>query len=163
MCGRDMPALLRLKLSQVFQRKFMKGTHEFEAPSKEQLDWKVSQEGELDQNSVFHALLQARDSDTGKGLTTEELVTEAGVFIVAGTDTIAASLTSTIFYLFHYPLAFSVSFMKSGRRLGIRGHSPRTTIDIVLISLCLHRRSYPTFSGSRCSPFKRDIERGASG
>jgi len=60
----------------------------------------------LDQNDLFDALLQARDPDTGKGLTTEELVAEAGVLIVAGTDTTATSLTSTIFYLFHYPLAF---------------------------------------------------------
>lgn len=102
-----MPYLLNLGLDKVFLRKLMKGTHEFEALSKEQSDWRISNSDELSQKDLFTALLEARDPDTGKALTTEELIAEAGILIVAGTDTTATSLTATIFYLVHYPDALS--------------------------------------------------------
>jgi cytochrome P450 len=82
-----MPALLKLGLDKIFLRKLMKGTYEFEALSKEQSDWRISQQGKVDQKDLFAALLQARDPETGKGLTSEQLVAEAGILIVAGTDT----------------------------------------------------------------------------
>jgi cytochrome P450 len=102
-----MPYLLNLGLDKVFLRKLMKGTHKFEALSKEQSDWRISNSDKLSQKDLFTALLEARDPDTGKALTTEELIAEAGILIVAGTDTTATSLTATIFYLVHYPDALS--------------------------------------------------------
>lgn len=81
----------------------MKQTYAFEALSKEQSDWRASNSDKLAQKDLFAALLEARDPETGKRLTAEELVAEAGILIVAGTDTTATSLTSTIFYLVHYP------------------------------------------------------------
>ena len=82
-----MPALLKLGLDKVFLRKLMKGTYEFESLSKAQSDWRVSQQGKAEQKDLFAALLEARDPETGHGLTSEQLVAEAGILIVAGTDT----------------------------------------------------------------------------
>lgn len=98
-----MPALLNLRLDKIFLRNLMEQTYEFEALSKAQSDWRASNSDKLVQKDLFAALLEARDPETGKGLTAEELVAEAGILIVAGTDTTATSLTSTIFYLVHYP------------------------------------------------------------
>ena len=65
----------------------MKGTYEFEALSKAQSDWRVSQQGKLAHKDLFTSLLEARDPETGKALSLEELIAEAGILIVAGTDT----------------------------------------------------------------------------
>jgi cytochrome P450 len=61
----------------------------------------------LRRKDLFTTLLEARDPATGSCLTAEQLVAEAGILIVAGTDTTATSLTTTIFYLIHYPLALN--------------------------------------------------------
>jgi cytochrome P450 len=82
-----MPALLKLGLDSIFLRNLMKGTYDFEALSKAQSDWRVSQQGKLAHKDLFTSLLEARDPETGKALSSEELIAEAGILIVAGTDT----------------------------------------------------------------------------
>lgn len=98
-----MPALLNLGLDSIFLRKLMQGTHELKALSKDQSDWRISQGDTLPQRDLFGALLEAKDPETGQGLSTEDLVAEAGILIVAGTDTTTTSVTATLFYLLHYP------------------------------------------------------------
>jgi cytochrome P450 len=85
----------------------MKGTYDFEALSKAQSDWRASQDDNNVRKDLFAALLEARDPETGRGLSPQELVAEAGILIVAGTDTTATSLTSAIFYVLHYPKTLS--------------------------------------------------------
>lgn len=97
-----MPGLLKFKLDQIFLRKMMEGTHQFEALSKAQSDWRIAQSDDLSRKDLFKELLTAKDPETGNGLTAEELVAEAGVLIVAGTDTTTAAMTATIFYLLQY-------------------------------------------------------------
>lgn len=102
-----MAALLKLYLDKLFRyTKVMKGPYEFEALRKEQSDSRASRSEEVfRRKDLFTALLEARDLETGSGLTAEELVAGAGALIVARTDTTATSLTATIFYLIHYPHA----------------------------------------------------------
>ena len=98
-----MPFLLRLKLDQLLFRKLAQGTRRFQALSKSISDWRVAQDDSLGLRDLFSHLLSAKDPETNRGYTQEELVAEAGILIVGGSGTTATSLTSTIFYLLHYP------------------------------------------------------------
>jgi cytochrome P450 len=95
-----MPALMKFKLDKIFLPTLSKGTADFEALSKAQSSWRVAQ-SDLEDPDLFRELLKARDPETGRSLTPEELVAEAGVLIIAGTDTSVIGITSTIFYLLH--------------------------------------------------------------
>jgi len=50
----------------------------------------------------FASLMEAKDPETDRGFSQEELISEAGLLIIAGSDTMATGITSTIFYLLHY-------------------------------------------------------------
>ncbi len=100
-----MPFLLKLKLDQLLFRKLVRGTHKFHALSKSISDWRVAQGDSISLKDLFSHLLRAKDPDTGLGYTEDELVAEAGILIVGGSGTTATSLTSTIFYLMHFPQA----------------------------------------------------------
>ncbi|CCX31761.1 cytochrome P450 [Pyronema domesticum] len=53
----------------------------------------------------FYYLLNAKDSETGKGFSTKELWGEANVLMIAGSDTTATALSSTLYYLSRNPSA----------------------------------------------------------
>lgn len=55
----------------------------------------------------FYYLLNAKDAETGKGFTTKELWGEANVLMIAGSDTTATALSSTLFHLCKTPSALS--------------------------------------------------------
>ncbi|EEH05232.1 benzoate 4-monooxygenase cytochrome P450 [Histoplasma capsulatum G186AR] len=52
---------------------------------------------------LAHYLLNARDSQTGKGLTTEELYSESSLLIAAGSDTTSIAISAIMFHLSHHP------------------------------------------------------------
>ncbi|KAL9105777.1 MAG: hypothetical protein Q9187_008657 [Circinaria calcarea] len=54
-------------------------------------------------NDIFSALETARDPETDRKYTPVELVSEAGLLIIAGSDATATAMASTVFYLLHYP------------------------------------------------------------
>lgn len=58
-----------------------------------------TQAGHDAKRDFFYFLLNAKDPETGKGLTTPELWGEANVLMIAGSDTTSTSLAATIFYL----------------------------------------------------------------
>ncbi len=98
-----MPFLLKLRLDQLLFRKLARGTRQFQALSKSISDWRVAQGNSIGFKDLFSYLLEAKDPETGRGYTKEELIAEAGILIVGGSGTTATSLTSTVFYLLHYP------------------------------------------------------------
>jgi cytochrome P450 len=51
----------------------------------------------------FYYLLGAKDPETGKGFSTKELWGEANVLMIAGSDTTATALSSTLFHLCRNP------------------------------------------------------------
>lgn len=62
--------------------------------------WRFAQQ---DCNDFFAALLQAKDPETGRSFSTDQLVAEAGLLTIAGSDTTITATTATFFYLAHYP------------------------------------------------------------
>lgn len=52
---------------------------------------------------LAHYLLNARDPQTGKGFTTNELCSESSLLIAAGSDTTSIAISAIIFHLSHYP------------------------------------------------------------
>lgn len=56
----------------------------------------------------FYYLLNAKDPETGNGLSTPELWGEANVLMIAGSDTTSTTLAATIFYLVRNPRAMEL-------------------------------------------------------
>jgi cytochrome P450 len=55
----------------------------------------------------FYYLLNAKDPETGRGFSTKELWGEANVLMIAGSDTTATALSSTVFHLCRNPEALA--------------------------------------------------------
>ncbi|KAE8360963.1 cytochrome P450 [Aspergillus caelatus] len=67
-----------------------------------------TQAGHDSKKDFFYYLLNAKDPETGKGLTTPELWGEANVLMIAGSDTTSTTLAATIFYLVRNPRAMKL-------------------------------------------------------
>ena len=101
-----MPGILKLKLDKVIFRKLTKGTYQYHALSKSQTEWRLKQQKGEATRDLFAALLQARDPESGRGFTQEEIIAEAGLLMIAGSSTLALAIAATLFYCLHYPPKF---------------------------------------------------------
>lgn len=98
-----MPAILTLQLDKLLFSKLTKETYAFQRLSKDQAEWRSAQGQKADMKDIFSALEKARDPETGRTYTPVELVSEAGLFIVAGSDTTSTVISAVVFYLLHNP------------------------------------------------------------
>ncbi|KAL6866836.1 cytochrome P450 [Trichoderma novae-zelandiae] len=64
--------------------------------------WRLEQES-MQHRDIWAALIAAREPKTRRKFTTEELISEASLFIIGGTDGMTTSTTATLFYLTHNP------------------------------------------------------------
>lgn len=64
---------------------------------------KTDEERKGQGSDVWSILLASRDSETGRHFTLEQLTSEAGMFITAGTGTTILAASSTLFYLLRNP------------------------------------------------------------
>ena len=102
-----MPSLFKLHLHRVLFRPLANGIKHLNALSNEITKWRIMQEDTMAGKDLFSSLLEAKDHESGQGLTQPELISEAGLLIVAGTDTTITGMTSALFYLLHHPSALA--------------------------------------------------------
>ena len=79
-----MPWLLHLKLDWTFFRARIDGVLTFRAVSDAKAKQRIAEGSPSGEPDIFASLLNAKDPETGQGFTTEELVSEGGLMIVAG-------------------------------------------------------------------------------
>ncbi|KAF2027825.1 cytochrome P450 [Setomelanomma holmii] len=60
---------------------------------------------DVDRKDFFYYLLNAKDPETGKGFSMDELWGESNLLIIAGSDTTSTAMAGTFFYLAHNPTA----------------------------------------------------------
>jgi cytochrome P450 len=58
---------------------------------------------DVDRKDFFYYLLNAKDPETGRGFSKDELWGESNLLIIAGSDTTSTALAATFFYLIHNP------------------------------------------------------------
>ena len=102
-----MQGILEWKIDKLLFPASTKGTYEYKRLSEDLSKWRMMHGTEIKERDLFGALMKARDPDTGKGFTQEELISEAGLLIIAGSQTSATAITSTIFYLLQNPATLS--------------------------------------------------------
>ncbi|KAF1995582.1 cytochrome P450 [Amniculicola lignicola CBS 123094] len=99
-----MPGIVTFGLHKIFFRKMIDDIARFITLSASTFQWRFAQEN---CNDFFSTLLRARDDKTGQGFSTEQLVAEAGLCTVAGSDTTVTATTAIFFYLSHYSTCLS--------------------------------------------------------
>ena len=99
-----MPVILTLRLDQVLFQKLNKAKQQFQDLSKEQAGWRIKEKA-LRSRDLFANLLEAKDPESLRRLTEEELIAESGILIISGADTMATTMAATLFYCLHYPSA----------------------------------------------------------
>ncbi len=63
---------------------------------------------DTDRKDFFYYLLNARDPETGKGFSPQELWGESNLLIIAGSDTTSTALAASFFYLVHNPKTLEI-------------------------------------------------------
>jgi cytochrome P450 len=103
-----MPGILKLKLDKMLFRGATESTYKYEKLTEEQVSWRFEQEGKIKERDIFGSLMNAHDKETHRSLTRGELIAEAGLFIIAGSDTTGSAITATLFYLLHNPESYAI-------------------------------------------------------
>ncbi|KAI9876588.1 MAG: hypothetical protein M1830_006166 [Pleopsidium flavum] len=96
-----MPGLLKLHLTEILFRKLDQDMGKFKAYCKAQTDERIKNDADIKVRDFYSYLLKARDPETGIGFSENELSSETGLLMVAGSDTTSVALAATVFYLLH--------------------------------------------------------------
>ena len=79
-----MQGILDWKIDKILFPGSTKGTCQYKELGEDQAKWRLEHSSDIKDSDLFGALMEARDPETGKGFTYEELIAEAGLFIIAG-------------------------------------------------------------------------------
>ncbi|CAG7943360.1 unnamed protein product [Penicillium salamii] len=108
-CGLWMP-LDTWGLDQIFIRKLTRDRWNFIMNSRVEANERAKERTQIGRDAkkdFFYYLLNAKDPETGNGLSTPELWGESNVLMIAGSDTTSTTLAATLFYLVRRPEALA--------------------------------------------------------
>ncbi|KAF2848045.1 benzoate 4-monooxygenase cytochrome-like protein P450 [Plenodomus tracheiphilus IPT5] len=88
-------------LDKLFFRKIAGQRAQYMQYSKRQAIERTKLGVDADRKDFFYYLLNAKDAETGKGFTMDELWGESNLLIIAGSDTTSTAMSGTFFYLAH--------------------------------------------------------------
>ncbi|KAJ4856997.1 cytochrome p450 domain-containing protein [Trichoderma breve] len=97
-----MQSLFFCNLHKVLFKELIVGVGNLMSVSRSFALWRLEQSS-MPYRDIWQALLASRDPKTGNTFSTEELISEASLFIIGGTDGMITATTSTLFYLTHNP------------------------------------------------------------
>jgi cytochrome P450 len=103
-CGTHL-AIHNWHLDKLFFRKIAGQRAQYMQYSKGQAVERTKLGVDVDRKDFFYYLLNAKDSETGKGFSMDELWGESNLLIIAGSDTTSTAMAGTMFYLAHNPSA----------------------------------------------------------
>lgn len=98
-----MPSLFKFHLHHVLFRPLANGIQQLNLLTTEITKWRLKQGDTLAGTDLFSTLLEAKDPLSGREFTTAELISEAGLLVVAGTDTTITTTSATFYYLLTNP------------------------------------------------------------
>jgi cytochrome P450 len=90
-------------LDKIFFRKIAANRTQYMMYSKAQAMERTKLDSDGDRKDFFYYLLNAKDPETGRGFSKDELWGESNLFIIAGSDTTSTAMAATFFYLVHNP------------------------------------------------------------
>lgn len=97
-----MQSILKTQLHRILFMPLVNGVNELKAVSRAYALWRIKQT-DVPYRDIWSSLMTSKDPQTGSGFTEEVLISEACLFIVAGTDTTITGLSETLFYLMKNP------------------------------------------------------------
>lgn len=97
-----MQSIFKTQLHKILFRPLINGINELKTVSRAFALWRIEQ-SDVPYRDIWSSLMSSKDPQTGSGFTEDVLISEACLFIVAGTDTTITGLSETLFYLVSNP------------------------------------------------------------
>ncbi|KAI4286930.1 MAG: hypothetical protein L6R35_003810 [Caloplaca aegaea] len=114
----QMTWIIRCRLHYIAFLPYIRAWHKFVTVGTTITDQRMQTGLKTERRDVFQYLLEAKDPETGHGLSKQQIMDESNAFLIAGSETVSAAFSSTLFYLLHKPH----TLLKLTRQ--IRAHFP---------------------------------------
>ncbi|KAL8989744.1 MAG: hypothetical protein Q9177_001442 [Variospora cf. flavescens] len=99
----QMTWIIRCGLHYIAFLPYIRAWHKFVTVGTTITDQRMQTGLKTERRDVFQYLLEAKDPETGHGLSKQQIMDESNAFLIAGSETVSTAFSSTLFYLLHKP------------------------------------------------------------